>query len=260
MNALRRYILSIILLLSCLTNANAWGKKGHNIIAYIAECHLTPAACAKVDTLLSGYSMVYWSAWADSARYTKEYSYTKPWHYRNIEEGKTPQDTPTPKGGDVVYATERMTSELRDTTLSSEQHTLALKLLIHFVGDLHCPMHAGRLSDRGGNRLPMVFFYRSTNLHTIWDTQLIEQIQAWSYTEWQREIDRKSERQQQKITDGTPTTWFAETHAIAEMIYRDARTETDISYDYVDKYQSILESQLLNAGLRLAHILNEIYK
>ncbi len=256
---MRRFLLSITLSFAMILNALAWGQKGHDIVAFIAECHLTDSARTEVDRLLAGYSMVYWSNWADSAKYTKEYKYTAPWHYRNVEEGQTPSSTPTHKDGDVVWAVEEMTRRLQDSSLSKEEHTFALKLLIHLVGDLHCPMHAGRSSDSGGGRIPMTFFYEATNLHVVWDSQLIDRVHDWSYTEWADQIDRLSPNQEASVVSGAPSDWFSESYAVAVEIYKDAKRSQEESYDYRDKYQLALETQLRNGGLRLAEILNKIY-
>ncbi|MFI3283314.1 MAG: S1/P1 nuclease [Rikenellaceae bacterium] len=255
---LRRTIISILLSVVVVFSVSAWGQKGHDIIACVAQRHLSAEAQVEVDRLLSGYTMVYWSNWADSAKYTKEYEYTAPWHYRNVEEGETPDSTPTPKEGDVVWAVREMIAQLEDSTLSEDEHAFALKLLIHLVGDLHCPMHAGRKSDLGGNRVPMVFFYNATNLHSIWDSGLIYKVHDWSYTEWALQIDRLSVQEQQYVVSGDLNDWFSESYAIAVDIYKDAKRNKEINYDYRDKYQIALETQLRNGGLRLAHILNKI--
>ncbi len=257
---MRKFVLSIILSFAVILNALAWGQKGHDIIAYIAECHLTEQARAEVDRLLAGHSMVYWSNWADSAKYTDEYKYTAPWHYRNVEEGDTPSSTPTPKEGDVVWSVEEMAKRLGDSSLSMDEQIFALKLLIHLVGDLHCPMHAGRNADYGGNKIPMVFFYESTNLHVIWDSKLIDRVHDWSYTEWAHQIDRLSPDQVAEVVSGTPSDWFADSYELVLQIYQDAKRSQEESYDYRDKYQLALETQLRNGGLRLAEILNKIYK
>lgn len=256
---MRRFLITLVFSFAVILNAQAWGQKGHDIIAYIAECHLTDDARAEVDRLFAGYSMVYWSNWADSAKYIDEYKHTSPWHYRNVEENSTPELTPTPKEGDVVWAIEEMISRLKDSSLLDAEHTVALKFLVHFVGDLHCPMHAGRRVDLGGNRVPMVFFYNSTNLHSIWDTAIIEKTHNWSHTEWAEQIDRLSLDEESQVVDGAPNDWFSQTYDVAVEIYKDAKRSQEESYNYCTKYQIPLETQLRNGGLRLASILNKIY-
>ena len=85
----------ILLLIACLLavrSAAAWGQKGHDVTAYIAECHLTPEAAERIDKVLGGHSPVYYANWLDNASHTPEYAYTKTWHYRNIDAGETSED------------------------------------------------------------------------------------------------------------------------------------------------------------------------
>lgn len=85
---LRTLFISLLCLLGT-TRALAWGQKGHDVVAYIAECNLTPEAAEKIDKILGGASMVYWANWLDSASHTPEYAYTATWHYANVDEGFT---------------------------------------------------------------------------------------------------------------------------------------------------------------------------
>ena len=119
-------------------------------------------------------------------------------------------------------------------------------MLIHLVGDMHCPMHLGRLSDLGGNKRPVRFFGRDTNLHSVWDTNIPEAVHKWSYSEWQQQIDR--------LTDEEAA------HEICKEIYGFTPEGTDISYDYLFKYTPVVERQFLRGGHRLARLLNEIYR
>ena len=98
---------NLIILLSCLLFAGSvygWGQKGHDVTAYIAECHLTPEAAEKIDKALNGHSPVYYANWLDIASHTPEYAYTKTWHYRNVDEGKTIDTMPGNPDGDVLKA------------------------------------------------------------------------------------------------------------------------------------------------------------
>ena len=237
----------------------AWGQKGHDVTAYIAECHLTPQATARVADLLGGYSPVYVSNWLDSASHTPEYAYTKTWHYLNVDEGQTLESMPANPDGDVLKAVNDLVESLRSGRLAPAEETLHLKMLIHLVGDLHCPMHAGHLSDLGGNRVPVLYFGKETNLHSVWDTSLVESAHRWSYTEWREQIDRLPEEAAAEAASGEPVDWFRETLALCTEIYEATPEGTKISYDYVSKYTPIIERQLLRGGLRLARLLNGIY-
>ena len=131
-------------------------------------------------------------------------------------------------------------------------------MLIHLMGDLHCPMHAGHLTDLGGNRVKVRFFGRDTNLHSVWASSLPDWAHKWSYTEWQRQIDRVTRKQEKELSDGTVEEWFAETAAICAEIYKELPEGTKLSYDHVAKYAPVIEDQLLKGGRRLARILNYI--
>lgn len=252
------FILFISLFLS--VNAFGWGQKGHDVIAYIAECNLTPSVLAKVEKILEGHSPVYYANWMDNASHTPEYSYTKTWHYINIDEGETLESMKKNPKGDVLEAVNSIVEKLKRGALSPEEENFNLKMLIHLVGDMHCPMHAGRLIDKGGNKRPVKMFSRNTNLHSIWDTSLPESAHKWSYSEWQEQIDRLTGDEMVMIQEGTPEDWFKETHKICTEIYDFTPEGAYVSYDYIDKYAPVVELQFLRAGHRLAKLLNEIYK
>ncbi|MCM1300750.1 MAG: S1/P1 nuclease [Alistipes senegalensis] len=237
-----------------------WGQKGHDVTAYVAECHLTPKAAKQIDRVLDGHSMVYYANWLDNASHTPEYAYTKTWHYLNINEGKTLETMPRNEHGDVLTAVTAIYEKLKNGGLSHEEEQFNLKMLIHLVGDMHCPMHTGRLSDRGGNDRPVVLFGRPSNLHSIWDSGVVEAAHKWGYIEWQQQIDRVSKQDIKAIQAGTPTDWLLETQQICNGVYAKTPEGTKISYDYVNDAAPIIEQQFLRGGLRLARLLNEIYR
>ena len=253
----------LLILLSCLFfvhSAFAWGQKGHDITAYIAECHLTPEAAEKIDKVLNGHSPVYYANWLDVASHTPEYAYSKTWHYLNVDEGMTVDTMPANPKGNVLTAVNTLVAELKAGDLAPEEETLRLKMLIHLVGDMHCPMHLGRLSDIGGNQRPVLMFNRKTSLHSAWDSAIPEAAHKGSYSEWQEQIDRLTDDEVLLIQAGEPYDWVKETHAICVGVYEDSPEGTKISYDYVDKYTPVIEQQFLRGGYRLAKLLNEIYR
>lgn len=238
----------------------AWGQKGHDVTAYIAECNLTPEAAERVDKILGGHSLVYYANWLDNASHTPEYAYSKTWHYLNIDEGEILDTMPRNPDGDVLEAVTALIGQLKSGKLSDEEETLALKMLIHLVGDMHCPMHTGRLSDRGGNQRPVFMFSEATNLHSVWDTAIPEAAHRWSYTEWQEQVDRLCDDEAVLVQAGEPRDWVLETHAICREVYDSTPEGFKVSYDYVAKYTPVVELQFLRGGLRLARLLNEIYR
>ena len=257
---MKRYIIIVVALLSYLPSFG-WGQKGHDVVAYIAECNLTPEAYQKVVKKLGNHSLVYYANWLDNASYSDQYRYTKSWHYANVDEGYTYDTMPKNEKGDVVTAINGIIAEIKSGKLSAEQENVRLRMLIHLVGDIHCPMHAGHLSDRGGNGVIVKFFNKDTKLHSLWDTALVEAAHKWSYTEWEQQLNRHcTAEQKQKLAQGEAVDWLNESHAIATEIYKATPEKSKVSYDYIAYYAPVIEKRLLSGGLRLARILNELYK
>lgn len=248
-------------MLCCITalSAFSWGQKGHDVTAYIAEQHLTQTAKNAVDSLLDGKSMVYWANWLDNASHTDKYSYTKTWHYKNIDSGADYDNVILNPAGDVVSAIKEQTEKLQSGTLSKTESSLALKILIHLMGDLHQPMHMGHKSDLGGNNWVVKYFGRDNKLHSIWDSQIVESAHKWSYTEWAIQIDCKNEEIITFLTDGNIDNWGKQTFELATEIYDKTPQQSNISYDYIAEWTPIIEQQFLSGGLRLSKILNTIF-
>lgn len=237
----------------------AWGQKGHDVIAYIAERHLTDAARQKVDSILDGMSMVYWSNWLDNASHTPEYRYTSSWHYKNIDVEYTFDNAPVIPEGNIITALNMVVDSLSSDTVSKATAQLNMKLVVHLLGDMHQPMHFGRLSDIGGNRTSVVYFGHEKNLHGIWDTDLVESAHRWSFSEWQDQIDRLPEQVQYELVQGSFDDWGREVHDISVQIYDTTPYDESLEYDYVSKWTPVLEGLLVKGGLRLAHVLNTIF-
>ena len=257
---MKRLIISLLTLCTTLT-AFGWGQKGHDAIAYIAECNLRPEVYQKVVKLLGGHSLVYYANWMDNASNSDAYRYTKTWHYANVDKGYTYATmTKNPKG-DVVVAINQIVKALKSDRLTAEQQAVQLKFLIHLVGDIHAPMHAGHLSDLGGNRVMVKYFGNKINLHALWDTDIVEDCHRWSYTEWQQQLDKHctAERKAQ-LASGTPEDWLSESHKLATDIYLASPKSAKLWYYYLNYATPHIENRILAAGIRLAMLLNEIYQ
>ena len=139
-------------LLAVSVNGYSWGQKGHDVTCAIAQKHLTRKAEKKISAILDGKSIVYWANWMDNASHTPEYQYTSTWHYKNIDADETFETAQINKDGDVLIAVNEQIAALKSGKLNKEEQALALKFLVHLVGDMHCPMHMGHKSDKGGNR------------------------------------------------------------------------------------------------------------
>lgn len=256
---MRRFLILILAVLIPVISF-AWGAKGHDIVACVAQNNMSKRTLRKVEKVLGGHSMVYVANWMDNASHTEEYAYTKTWHYVNVEpeEGCYRSSVKEPKG-DVVVAVDTIIANLKSGELSPVEERAQLMMLIHLVGDMHCPMHAGHKSDKGGNGTKVKYFGTQKKLHSVWDTDIIESAHRWSYTEWQEQIDRETRRQKRSMIQGTPVDWIEECVTLAADVYACSTTGKNLSYDYVAYYTPIIEEQLLKAGLRLASILEEIY-
>ena len=255
---MKKLIIALIAPLMGLS-AWAWSQKGHDVTAYIAEQHLTPAAAAAVDSIFHGKSMVYWANWLDNASHTMDYAYTKTWHYKNIDEGYKFDEAPLNEKGDIVGAVNMQIATLSDSTTTPQEAELALRILVHCMGDMHQPMHMGHLSDLGGNKTKLKYFDRETTLHSIWDGSLVESAHKWSYTEWQQQIDRATPEEQLTIIAGTPESWAEETFGVAGKVYKYYQPGLNVKYDQIAYATPIIEQQFLRGGLRLAHVLNSIF-
>ncbi len=259
-----KHIAAAIFILTALLNVlpvHGWGGKGHNAIAHIAQRHLTCRAEREVTRLLEGYNMAYWSTWADGLRDDDRYDGFTTWHYANADAGYTYATSPKHPDGDVFTAVEHCVDQLETKGLSDSLKGLYLKLLIHFVGDMHCPMHAGYASDRGGNDFEVGWSGGKSNLHRLWDSQLIDAARPWSAWEWAVNVDYKmSRRAAREFAPGGPIVWMEETVALAHMLYADTPRGKSVSWDYINKYAPVVERRFMEAGHRLARLLNEIFR
>lgn len=253
-------LITLMLLMFAVQTAAAWGPKGHDVVAYIAECNVNRRVKAKVMQALGGHTFTYYSSWADNIRNFPEYRHTSTWHYANVDEGYTYATMPKNPKGDVLTAVTLIVEQLKSGKVTPEEENIYLRMLIHFVGDMHCPMHAGRLSDLGGNLVTVKWFGKEVKLHAVWDDLIVESVRKWSYSEWQREIDNVSREEREALSAGTPLDWMNETVEICQQVYKDAPAGSELSWDYQNENYPLLETQLRKAGYRLARLLNEIYK
>ena len=246
-----------------------WGPKGHDVVASIAEQHLTKKTKKALNELLDGHSIVYYASWMDNIQnspYWKNgYDKTKTWHYANVDKGLTYQSMSRNPNGDVVTGLQFLTKEMKENyaSLTDSMKVDYVKMIVHMVGDLHCPMHAGRLSDRGGNKMRVKWFGQNTNLHSVWDSKIIESARKWGYAEWTEQLDIADKKYIKSVQQGSYEEWFTETVSHAADIYEYVENlpveNPNLSYQYVYDFSPVLEDRLLIAGYRLAYVLNSIF-
>ncbi len=239
--------------------AYAWGQQGHRIVGKLADSFLTTEARQGIASLLENESLAEASTWADFMKASPEKFWQEeasPWHYVTIPEGQTYTDVGPPPEGDAITALARMRTEVLDGALPREQRIRALRLIIHIAGDLHQPLHAGNGTDRGGNDFSVNFFGEDRNLHSVWDSGLIDR-QQLSYTEWARWTLRSLPVERvQRWYDADPVVWVTESAAIRDTIYPD---DPRISWNYAWQHDAVLKQRLAMGGVRLAAYLNDMF-
>jgi len=240
--------------------AFAWGKTGHRVVGQIAENHLSPKAAQAVRDLLGADGLAEVSNWADEIRSNPAWKPADPWHYVNIPDGQTYESMSKNPAGDILIALKRFEATLRNASAAKEERIQALKFMVHFIGDLHQPLHAGKRDDLGGNRVSVHWFraVEATNLHTVWDELLIDH-EKLSFTEWARFLDHPSESELKEWQSTGYSVWMEESYKLRDRCY-DFKPELPLSYEYVDKSMPIVRQRLLQAGVRLAGTLNQIFQ
>jgi len=249
------------LFLMCLTlTVSAYDAVGHRIIADIAYQNLTKQARTQVDKVLGKQGIVYQATWADEVRSDKKYETSYQWHYQNLKDSMTSADlqklldNPKAEGEHLFYALEMLTGRLK----KNKNDTEALKYLVHFVGDLHQPMHLGRFEDLGGNKLKTNWFGKPINLHSLWDTYIIEG-ENMSYSEYSRYLQDKFEPQKSVFQKYNILQSVEAGYALRNQIYGYDMTDTN-NYHYLYFFADKQDEMLYRGGIQLANMLNAIYK
>lgn len=257
-----KQIVGLITVFCCLLGSaevSAWGQIGHRVSGKIAETYLNDEARAAVTALLPNESLAEASTYADEMRSNPDSFWQDiagPYHYVTVPEGKLYADIGAPKEGDSVSALTAFRQTLLDPKATLEQKQLALRFTIHIVGDLHQPLHAGNGTDRGGNDLKLQFFFENTNLHRVWDSQMIDRRQL-SYTEWSEWLgDKITPAQATAWSTPDPLEWIAESTRIRDTIYPD---DKNLSWDYLYVHLPTASQRLQQAGVRIAAYLNAIW-
>ena len=244
-----------------IAEASAWGVTGHRVVAEIAENHLTNRAKRKLKKLIGKQKLAYWANWPDNVRNSPEWKNTSTWHYVNIPPQETKEQfieqLKNNNKPNIYTAIQNVKGIIVDKNTPDADREIYLRFLVHFLGDMMQPMHTGREEDLGGNLIKIQFFKKDTNLHSLWDSGLIDNTK-YSYTEYARVLDVKSKEEIKQIQSGSLEDWFYESHQAANQLYASVKPGENYSYDYQQQYNALLERQLLHAGLRLAKILNEV--
>lgn len=236
-------------------SAYAWGSDGHRTIALIAQAQLTPKAHAEVDRLLAlepGSTLASVSTWADEHRNPA----TAPWHYINFPRGDCVYNVPRdcPDGRCVIVAINKQL-EILSSAAPDDGKLIALKYLVHFVGDVHQPLHAGYQEDRGGNQYQLQAFLKGSNLHAVWDSGLIKNL---------NEEPQAMAVRLQTLPVGTSVANLDPINAAQESCAIVGQPgfypERLVEVPYIQRFTPVVEKRLAVAGARLAGMLNAVFK
>jgi hypothetical protein len=257
--------------------AFAWGKTGHRVVAAIADTQLSGLARAHIREILGGAESLDEAAnWPDEMRSAPGQFWQKtsvPWHYVTLN-GILYDHAPAE--GDALQALDHFKSVLQNPSASLADKQEALRFIVHLVGDLHQPLHVGKCCDKGGNDIKVSWFGKPTNLHAVWDSQLVDDEQL-SFTELAAKLERHTSAEDVvNWWDINPRDWISESGEVREQIYANIPAPSkpkdgkkarkgappplpDLSYGYVYKFTPVMERRLQQAGVRLAAYLNDIY-
>ena len=249
---------SLVTVSSSFANDLDWGNTGHRAVGEIAHKHLSKRIQRKIKKLLNGQSLAMVSTYADDIKSDDAYRKYYTWHYVNLNDDETYETSKKNPKGDLVTGIEKCKQVIMDANASKEAKVFHLKMLVHLIGDLHQPMHVGRVSDRGGNDFKVEWFYKKSNMHRVWDSEMLESFNM-TYSELAANTDMLSRAQISKIQEGSIVDWVNESKEKAQEIYRSAKPDENLRYRYMYDHFKTVRTQLQKGGIRLAKVLTELF-
>lgn len=260
----RATVLACLLALAPVDEAFSWGASGHSIIAEIAQRRLQPQVLAQIEELLGGQvSLASIGSWADDVALVRPETIN--WHFVNIPYEASDYDPhrdcqPTSRGDCVINAIARSRATLADASAPKEKRAEALKFLVHFVGDVHQPLHAIDRNDAGGNKLLVTFFGTPMSLHAVWDYGMIDR-RTYDWGEYVEILERDwlPGKDIRALQAGTPVDWALQAHAAAVEVAYVVPKDLALSESYYQQSLPTVDQQLALAGIRLAHTLNAVF-
>lgn len=246
----------ILLVMGSVLDGFGWGATGHRATGLIAERYLSKKVKKKINIILGDESLAMVSTWMDEIRSDSTYNYTTDWHWTTIPDGGKYEDVENNPDGKVIMMIEKIIGELKRGGLSAKQEQEYLKMLVHMVGDMHQPLHVGKPGDRGGNDVKVKWFRTDSNLHRVWDSEMLDDTKL-SYTELADALGKPGKDKLAKWQQGTVRDWALESVSYRPQVYDIGNGSLGYTYSY--KYFSIAKERMLQAGIRLAALLNTIY-
>jgi hypothetical protein len=232
---------------------SAWSKEGHHIVCAITHQYLSDEARDSVRHYLGDLSLEEASVWMDEARRQPGHAYLNSWHYVNIEKDQTYVEDKKPN---LINRLQLAIYNLKNKLGDYQTKHFNLKVLVHLIGDLHQPLHVGYGSDRGGNDSKVNFLGKETNLHKLWDEDMIH-FQRVDFQMCMKHKAELPEFKNERYNELQIKNWAMESRALLPSVYNTGNGL--LSSVYLKTNLPLLELQLLKAGRRLAVLLNDIY-
>lgn len=239
-------------------NDLVWSKTGHRVVGEVAQENLTKRATKEIAEILDGQTLADASTFGDEIKADSMYRKFSAWHYVNYPEDKKYGDEPPSTQGDLMTGIEKCIEMIEDENSTKADKAFYLKMLVHLIGDLHQPMHVGRLEDKGGNDIQVKWFNKGSDLHKVWDSNMIDDY-GMSYTELASNLPHLSNIQKKAIQKGNIYDWVEESQDLANKVYGSVEMGEKLYYRYSYDWWNTVEIQLEKGGLRLAKVLNVLF-
>lgn len=257
---MKHYIISSLLFLFGVFNANAFGRVGHAAIAYIAECNLTPTAKINIEKYLGGRSIVEYASWLDDIRTTPEYKHTDGWHSADVDSlGRWVQGV---KKHRAVFGLETEIAKLQNRgQMTDSAVAVSIKVITHIVGDMHCPSHTF-FHGKSQNRY-FTINGKTYKFHHFWDDDVFIIGHNWDYKEYRKHLDTVSPEMKAELSAGSFREWVEENGHYLCHLYEVLQPDTVFtqaeSEEFIVHATEIADHQIQISAYRLAYVLNSLF-
>ena len=249
-------LLATICFIGSIQKSMAWGKTGHSLVAEVAFKLLDDSTQKIVKQYLGNLTIEEAANWMDNERSNSYYNFMRPWHYIDIDKGE--KFTPGSERN-ILTVLHSAIVELRNrksTDMSKKEIKNRLLLIFHLIGDIHQPLHTGYTIDKGGNTIEITSPYVSGNLHSIWDTQILEykRIDLDSCMNYYQTMASDDVADLRKVNE---LKWMYQSRSYLDRVYSFENNYMDLKY--IDNNISVIKRQIVVGGIRLASVLNELF-
>ena len=250
----KTFFLTIAALLLYIPEGFSWGFRGHKIVAQLSKSCINKSIVDSVQFYLGDTSFEDASVWMDEMRSDHSYDYMKPMHYVNVEKDKTYVKVADPN---IINELDLVINDLKNRKgKTKEEIKKNLLILFHLVGDLHQPLHAGYAEDKGGNTVDVDFLGARSNLHKVWDTNIIEE-EKITTENCLAVLNTFSEKEKNSMQLINTINWMEDSRSLLAFVY--SFKDNTIDKNYIAQAKPIIEKQLTRAGVRLASVLNQTF-